>query len=36
VPEAKVSGSNAAQQFIAGYQANMSQVALDMAIGYRL
>jgi long-chain fatty acid transport protein len=36
VPEAKVSGSNPAQQFIAGYQASMSQVAVDMAIGYRL
>jgi long-chain fatty acid transport protein len=36
VPEAKISGQNQAQQFIAGYQASMSQVAVDMAIGYRL
>jgi long-chain fatty acid transport protein len=35
VPEAKLSGSNPQQQLIASYQTKMSQVALDMAIGYR-
>jgi long-chain fatty acid transport protein len=36
VPEAKVTGANAPQQFISSYQASMSQFAVDMAIGYRL
>ena len=36
VPETKLSGSNAQQQFIRSYETSMSQFALDMAIGYRL
>jgi long-chain fatty acid transport protein len=36
VPEAKLSGSNPQQQFIASYQTTMSQYAIDMAIGWHL
>ncbi len=35
VPESKVTGSNPQQQLIASYQASMSQVAVDMSVGYR-
>ena len=35
VPESKVTGSNPQQQFIASYQATMSQFAVDMSVGYR-
>ncbi len=34
-PEAKVTGSNPQQQFIASYQASMSQFAVDMGLAYR-
>jgi long-chain fatty acid transport protein len=34
VPEAKLSGSNPQQQFIASYQTSMSQYAVDMAVAY--
>jgi long-chain fatty acid transport protein len=35
VPEAKLSGSNPQQQYIASYQTSMSQYALDLGIAYR-
>jgi len=35
VPEAKLSGSNAAQQGIASYTTKMSQLALDLGVAYR-
>ena len=33
-PEAKISGSNAAGQFIAAYETRMSQYSLDVGIAY--
>jgi len=35
VPEAKLSGSNPQQQYIASYETKMSQVAFDVAMAYR-
>ena len=34
-PEAKISGANMAAQGISGYETKMSQIALDLGVGYK-